>query len=168
MAFARTPIVTAVLLAVLAVGAMAQTPPAAPAAAPRAHMHTHGDRLEYGRMDPAKRQEWANKRLGELKQKLAITPDQEGAWNAFAAAHQPPATPIARPDREAISRMTTPERIDQMRAMRAQRNAEMDRRLDATKSFYAALTAQQRAQFDELTTRQGHRGGHHGGGMHRG
>lgn len=169
MAFARTQLVTAALCAALAGGAMAQTPPAAapagPAAAPR--MQMHGDGQGYGRMDPAKRQEWANKRLAELKQKLQITPAQEGAWNAFAAAHQPPATPMMRPDREAMARLTTPERIDQMRALRAQRNAEMDRRMEATKSFYAALTPDQRKQFDEQTTPHAHRGGRHGG-MHRG
>jgi Spy/CpxP family protein refolding chaperone len=117
-------------------------------------------------MDPAKRQEWANKRLAELKQKLQITPAQEGAWTAFAAAHQPPANAM-RPDRDAMARMTTPERIDQMRAMRTQRNAEMDRRMEATKSFYAALTPEQRKQFDEQTARHARHGDHHGG-MHRG
>ena len=169
MAFARTQLVTAALLAALAGGAMAQTPPAPPAPGPAAapRMQMHGDGHGYGRMDPAKRQAWANKRLAELKQKLQITPAQEGAWAAFAAAHQPPATPMMRPDREAMARMTTPERIDQMRAMRAQRNAEMDRRMEATKSFYAALTPDQRKQFDEQTARHAHRGGHHGG-MHRG
>jgi len=171
MAFARTQLVTAALLAALAGGVIAQTPPGAPAAAPGAvphmHMHGHGDKQGHRRMDPAKRQEWANKRLSELKQKLQITPAQEGAWTAFAAAHQPPATPMARPDRDTLSRMTTPERIDQMRAMRTQRNAEIDRRLDATKSFYTALTADQRKQFDDQTARRGHRGAGHGG-MHRG
>jgi protein CpxP len=171
MAFARAQLVTAALLAALAGGVIAQTPPAAPptspAAAPHMHMHGHGDKQGHGRMDSAKRQEWANKRLGELKQKLQITPAQEDAWTAFAAALQPPATPMARPDREAMSRMTTPERIDQMRAMRTQRNAEMDRRLDATKSFYAALTSDQRKQFDDQTARFAQRGGRHGA-MHRG
>lgn len=167
MAFARAPLVTAALLAALAGGVIAQTPPVAssggPAAATRMHAHDHSDKQGHGRMDPAKRQEYATKRLGELKQKLQITPAQEGAWTAFAAAHQPPATPMMRPDREAMSRMTTPERIDQMRAMRTQRNAEMDRRLDATQSFYAALTTEQRKQFDDQTMHGGHRGG-----MHRG
>lgn len=174
MAFARTHIVTAALLATLVGGAMAQTPSPAPSGGPaaqRMHMHGQGDKQGHGRMDPAKRQEWANKRLGELKLKLQITPAQEGAWNAFAAAHQPPATPMMRPDREAMARMTTPERIDQMRAMRTQRNAEMDRRLEATKSFYAALTPDQRKLFDEQTGRFAQRGSRHGGhqgGMHRG
>lgn len=179
MAFARTQLVTAALFAALAGGAMAQTPPPAtaggPAAAPRMHMHGQGDKQGHGRMDPAQRQERATQRLGELKQKLQITPAQEGAWNAFAAAHQPPATRMARPDREAMARMTTPERMDLMRAMRTQRNAEMDRRVEATKSFYAALTPDQRKLFDEQTGRfaqrggrhGGHQGGHHGG-MHRG
>lgn len=169
MAFARTSLVTAALLAALAGGAMAQTPPpppAGPAAAPHMPMHGRADGQGHGRMDPAQRQEWANKRLAELKQKLQITPAQEGAWTAFAAAHQPPAN-ATRPDREAMARMTTPERIDQMRAMRTQRNAEMDRRMEATKSFYAALTPEQRKLFDAQTARHAQRGGHHGG-MHRG
>jgi hypothetical protein len=72
--------------------------------------------------------------------------------------------------------MTTPERLDQIRALRAQRDAEMDKRMDATKSFYSALNAQQKKVFDEQGMRflrggkRGHHGhhGHHGQPRHQG
>jgi hypothetical protein len=102
-------------------------------------------------------------RMNELKQKLQITAAQEGAWTSFTEAMQPPAN-RQRPDREALMRLTTPERIDQMRALRTQRNAEMDRRAEATKAFYAQLAPAPQKTFDEATARRwgGHRG-HHGG-----
>jgi periplasmic protein CpxP/Spy len=106
-------------------------------------------------------------RLAELKQKLAITPAQEGAWTAWTSAIKP--TPHQRPDRAEFVRMTTPERIDRMRAVRAQRNADMDKRMDATKTFYAGLSAEQKKVFDAeglRFMRGGKRG--HGGRHHRG
>ncbi len=53
-----------------------------------------------------------------------------------------------RPDMAGMAQLTTPERIDRMRALRAQHNAEADRRDDATKTFYAALTPAQQKVFD--------------------
>ena len=47
-----------------------------------------------------------------------------------------------------------------MRAMRSARAAEMDKRADATKTFYAALSPEQKKVFDAETAR-GHRGGGH-------
>ena len=77
--------------------------------------------------------------------------------------------PMQRPDREAMERMTTPQRIDAMKQMRAQRTADMDKRADATKTFYAQLTPPQQKAFDEVSLKfmaRGHRGrggfGHHG------
>ncbi len=43
-----------------------------------------------------------------------------------------------------------------MKALRAERNARMDQRADATKTFYAALTPEQKKTFDESTLRFGH------------
>lgn len=111
----------------------------------------------------AKMQQRVEQRLGELKQKLAITPAQEGAWAAWTAAVKP--TPHQRPDRAEFQSLTTPERIDRMRALRAQRNAEMDRKMDATKVFYATLNPEQKKTFDAESARMlggGHHG-HHGG-----
>ena len=75
-------------------------------------------------------------------------------------------TPHQRPERGEFAKLTTPERIDRMRALRAQRNAEMDKRMDATKGFYAVLTAEQKKTFDAESLRflGGGKGGHH----HRG
>jgi len=106
-------------------------------------------------------------RLADLKQKLQITPAQEGAWTAFTTALQP-TQPMQRPNRDEFAQLTTPERIDRMRQLRNQRMAEMDRRGDATKTFYAALTPAQQKVFDAQTLRgpwgQGEpRGGHHHG-----
>ncbi|MBK0391378.1 Spy/CpxP family protein refolding chaperone [Ramlibacter algicola] len=132
----------------------AQAGPAA--SAPKAH-----------KFDPAKRAERVNKRLADLHAKLQLSQGQEYAWSQFVAAMQPPANAPQRPDRAAFKAMTTPERIDQMRAMRDRRNAEMDQRAEATKTLYAQLTPEQKKTFDAESSRmfqRGHRGmhGHHG------
>lgn len=139
-----------------AVGAQTQSSPA-PANPPAAAAKTEGH--GHGRMDPAKRMERFTQRMTELKQKLQIAPAQEAAWSSFTTAMRPPA---ARPrmDRDALARLTTPDRIDQMRAVRNERMAQMDRRGEAVKAFYATLNAQQQKVFDESTARHG-RGGHH-------
>src|SRR5437763_10395822 len=139
------------------VAVQAQTPAAGPG------MHSHDPaQMEQFR---AKMQQRMAQRLGELKQKLAITPAQEGAWAAWTAALQP--TPHQRPDRAEFERLSTPERIDRMRAIRAQRNADMDKRMDATKTFYATPGGGQKKLFgtESLRFLAGGHGGHHG---HRG
>jgi len=140
--------------------AIAQVPPTAPAGGPG----RDPARMEQFR---AKMEQRMAQRLGELKQKLAITPAQEGAWSAWTASLKP--TPHQRPDRAEFERLTTPERIDRMRALRAQRNADMDKRMDATKTFYGALGADQKKVFDAESVRflAGGRGGHHGHGGER-
>jgi Spy/CpxP family protein refolding chaperone len=50
--------------------------------------------------------------------------------------------------------------------MRTARMAEMDKRADATKTFYAALSPEQKKVFDAETARGRH--GHHGMHHHRG
>lgn len=158
----RKHLVACALLAGLGLSAQAQTQ-TAPTPAPAASAAAKAERQ--GKFDPAKRAERMNQRMAQLKQKLQITPAQEQAWTSFTTAMQPPAQ-AQRPDREALARMTTPDRIDQMRALRDQRNAEMDRRADATKAFYGQLSAEQKKTFDSETARMfqprgmGHR--HHG------
>jgi periplasmic protein CpxP/Spy len=76
---------------------------------------------------------------------------------------KPPAN-FRRPERGELDKLTTPERIDRMRAMRAARAVEMDRRGNATKTFYAALSPEQKKVFDDLAARRGHGRGHHHGG----
>ena len=114
------------------------------------------------------------KRQAELKAKLKITPAQEGAWTSFAAAMQPPANlaggmmgmrhdPKVKAD---MDKLTTPERIDKMRTLRAERmtamTAEMDKRGAATKAFYAVLSSEQKAVFDAVAIHSGRHGVEHG------
>jgi Spy/CpxP family protein refolding chaperone len=51
-----------------------------------------------------------------------------------------------------MAKLTTPERIDKMKALGAQHMAEMtaamDKRAEATKAFYAVLTPEQQKVFD--------------------
>jgi periplasmic protein CpxP/Spy len=166
-------LLTAGLLAGLGLAAVAQTPPAAPAGQGAPHMMQH----EHGSMDPARMESMRARmeermahRLGELKQKLQISRGQESAWETWTAALKP--THFQRPDRAEFQRLSTPERIDRMKAMRAQHNVETDKRLDATKTFYAQLNPEQQKVFDQqglrfargmMGGRRGHFGGHHHG-----
>ena len=140
-----------------------------------------------GAMDPARLAEMQKKmterhaeRMTQLKTELKITAAQEPAWNAFVArtAHGP-RQPVAAED---WSKLTTPQRLDRMQALKAERDAEMGKRIDATRSLYAALTPEQQKVFDahshsglrhagmkgehRMGDKGGH-GGHHGmgGGM---
>lgn len=161
MKHAYKHLITAGLLAAFGLAATAQTPPAAAPGADPAPMA----REHHGRMDPAKMQQRMERRNAHLKQTLQITPAQEGAWAAYTGAMKPPAN-MQRPQRGEFEKLTTPERIDRMRAMRTARAAEMDKRADATKTFYAALSPEQKKVFDSRSMRgKGH--GHHDGGHGR-
>ncbi|GAB3481944.1 Spy/CpxP family protein refolding chaperone [Polaromonas eurypsychrophila] len=172
-------LVLAGIMAATSLAAVAQTvAPAAPAAASaRAQPGPQAGHHGQHRHDPAKMQARMVMHQAELKAKLAITPAQEGAWSAYTTALQPQARNAAqRPDHAAMraefEKLTTPQRIDKMNALRSQRmtemNAVMTKRGDATKSFYAALNADQQKVFD--TQRMGRGGKGHGGhhGHHNG
>ena len=147
------------LLANAALSAQAQTTtsPAAPmasASSPRMHGDGIGHgRGMHGRMDPAKMEAMVAKHLADLKTKLKITAAQEGSWTTFTTAMKPPTRPnMAHPDRAELDKLTTPERIDKMRALRTQhmadRQANREKRENAVKAFYAELTADQKKTFD--------------------
>lgn len=134
----------------------------------------HDGEGHMGKMNSEKMKARMAKHQAELKAALKITATQEAAWTTFTAAMTPPADNMAkRPTREEMAKLTTPERIDKMKALRAEHhtamNAAMDKRADATKAFYAALTPEQQKVFDEKAMRsgkggkQGHRDGK--GGM---
>lgn len=161
--------IAAALLAAVAAPVLAQPAPAAPpaVAAPAPADDQPGPRHHRG-PSPEQFREHMAQRAAQLKQKLQLTPEQEPAWTAFTSAMQPPAGPRhARLDPQAMDGLTTPERIDRMRALRAQRATEMDRRDEAVKTFYAALTPAQQKTFDAETRsmRPGRDGepGRHGG-----
>ena len=177
--------IAGLLAATLGATAIAQTPAAAVAApASAAEMQikaTPGERHGHRKAhkDPAKFQqrmaERHAKHMGALKEKLKITPAQENAWNHYSASMQPPTHPARdgqqRMDRDAFAQLSTPERIDRMQAMHAQRDAAMRERGESIKAFYAQLTPEQQTTFDAETLRHGkggHRGHPKGSGKHRG
>ncbi len=146
----------AALLAASGASVMAQGAPAAPAPRTESRMGKH---------DPAKMQAMMAKRQADLKAALKITPAQEGAWTAYTAAMQPPAGMHAghgSEQRAEMDKLTTPQRIDKMRDMRTQRmsemSANMNKRDDATKALYAALSPEQQKVFDAQAKH-----GRHGG-----
>ena len=162
------------VMASATLAATAQTVgPAVPAAAaPAKPASHHGEHM--GRHDPTQMQARMAQHQAELKAKLKLTPAQEGAWTTFTASMQPPTygarmTPEQRAE---MDKLTTPERIDRMRALRSQRmaemNASMDKRGDASKTFYAALNADQKKVFDSqrMGRGMGDKGGIGHGGSH--
>ena len=99
----------------------------------------------------AEMQSHMTQRANELKAKLKLTPPQQAAWDPYVQAMKP--APHAHPSRAEMDKLTTPERLDRMRELRRQRDAEMDRRDDATRAFYATLSAEQKKIFDANTGR---------------
>lgn len=174
--------VLATAFAGVSVTAIAQnsTPPVAPQVQPE----VRGTPMDPARM--AERQKLMQERMTErharhmerLKADLKITAEQEAAWKAFVVRTEPTPrkTPAAPQD---WSKLTTPQRLEAMQALHAERSAEMTKRIDATKSFYAQLTPEQQKAFDARGTgmhragyqgehRMGGKSGHHGrhGGQH--
>ena len=156
--------IAAAVLAACGAVSFAQTAPApAPGGQPPMMM-----RDSRGQLDGAERmQRHMERRMERLKRILQITPQQEGAWTAWTSAMRP--TARQRPNREEFARLNTPERIDRLKQLRGVRMAEMDRRGDATKTFYAQLTPAQQKAFDEISLRflRGGRGHHGPHGHHR-
>lgn len=138
------------LLTGIGMASWAQTAPqgTAPAAKQSSEHPMHGRMME--RMKARHEQH-----LSQLKVKLQLKPEQESAWSAFANAMTPPSRPQARPDWAEVMRLNTPERIDRMKSLHQQRqaemNAQMERRGEAAKTFYASLSAEQKKVFDDET-----------------
>jgi periplasmic protein CpxP/Spy len=169
------------LVGSLGLAAMAQAPAPAPATTPPAGtapaqpmMRGEPGRMDAQRMERfrAHAEERRASRLAELKAQLRVTAAQEGAWTTWTGAMRPPAAgQFQRPRRAELLALTTPERIDRMRQLRTQRSAEMDRRGEATKAFYGALTQEQKRVFDAVGMRyarggMGEKGGRGGMGGH--
>jgi Spy/CpxP family protein refolding chaperone len=91
------------------------------------------------------------KHLDELKTSLQLQASQESAWNAFSSEMKAPMKRTARPNPAEMEKMSTPERIDKMMAIKNERDTEMTQRMNATKTFYATLTPAQQKVFDAHT-----------------
>ena len=139
----------------------AQNPPAREAQGPRHDPQRHAERMQRMQERMATHQE-------RLKASLQLTPAQEPAWNAFVARTMPQPRP-AQPamDREAWAKLSTPERLDRMEALKAERDRNMAQRHEAIRSFYAQLNPAQQKAFDAQRGMGMMRAGDHGPGMHR-
>lgn len=120
----------------------------------------------------ARMMEMRQQRLDKLKTELKITKDQEAAWSAFVARTTPDTKAMQErmterlAQRQDWSKLSTPERLDQMAKRKADRDAEMTKHMDAVKSLYATLSPEQQKTFDQHSLRMmGRMGGGMGGGM---
>ena len=145
MSFFQSRIAAAAMMAALALPVLAQPAPSAVSAPPATTASAEQARKPVDRQE--RRQAYMAQRADAFKAQLQLTAAQEPAWAAFTAAMQPGERP-ARLGRADMEKLTTPERIDRMRALRAQQAAEADRRGEATKTLYAALTPEQQKTFD--------------------
>lgn len=104
----------------------------------------------------------ARQRVADLRTVLRLRPDQEPALQAFLKAR---ADRPGRPERDgppsAPGALSTPERLDAMARRHEARAAQGQKRAEAVKAFYAALSPEQRQVFDALMRmRGGEMGGH--------
>ena len=135
-------------------------PPAAPTATPSAaqsaapaphHAKAHGQR--HSPQAQAERQQRFEKALADrqsrLKDSLQLRPDQETAWKDFLGQTQPkPRAASERPNREQWAQLNTPQRLDKLEALKAERDAQLKQRNDGIRRFYAQLSPSQQKAFD--------------------
>ena len=95
-----------------------------------------------------RRAEHRAKRLQELKVFLQLQDNQEADWSTFSAALQSPVSRPAPMNPAEMEKLTTPERMDKMMAIKAARESQINSRMNAVKTFYARLNPQQQKVFD--------------------
>lgn len=102
-------------------------------------------------------------RLDKLHTDLKLTPAQETDWKTWTAkiAEAKQERKEARPDFRALRELPAPERLQKMIDFAKARVAVMEETLTATKTFYNALTPEQRKTFDALApfSEHGEKGG---------
>jgi protein CpxP len=167
--------ISAGALSAFAQNAPTATPGTSPSSEQRAHRHD-------GKQRHAERAQRMEQRAAEhqarLKASLQLSPAQEPAWNAFVARMQPAERPAQpRLDREALAKLSTPERLDRVEALKAERDRAMAQRHEAIRSFYAQLNPAQQKAFDAqrgfgpmptgMKAHGKHPHGHRHGGQHR-
>ena len=103
------------------------------------------------------RSEHFQKRQQELHDKLAITANQEAAWNTFVEKTKPGEKSgekvgerHEKADWSELSKLSTPERLDLMLAKAKEREQRFAVHVQATKDLYQQLTPAQQKVFDTL------------------
>jgi len=108
-----------------------------------------------GRMHERMTKHW-EQRQAELKSKLHLAAAQEPAWNTFVQGMKIPTKPLAQSiDREALAKLSTPERMEKINAVHEANLAAMQthikQRTEATRTFYNQLSVEQQKVFDAET-----------------
>ena len=163
--FSRTFIATAVAAA-LALPVLAQQTPADAAATAQTQVQAQTPaqisapmnaerRAKHMEQRRVKMQDRMAQHQAQLKQKLELSAAQEPAWNTLIASLKMCERParLGHLERAEVQKMTTPERIERMRAQRAQHHAEADKRADAILAFYAARKPAKQMNFNAQTER---------------
>jgi hypothetical protein len=136
----------------LGLSAFAQSPPVAESQVPAAgmgHMHNPGMMQKMRDMKGHRHAQ----HLEALKTALKILPEQDSTWTAFASSMKPMGPRQDKRFFEDIDKLTTPERIDKMMAFKAQRDTELNKRAESTKTFYTVLSEDQKKIFDQHTAK---------------
>jgi hypothetical protein len=87
-----------------------------------------------------------------LHEQLNLSGEQETHWNNFIASVPIP-TKSHRPERVAMEKLTTPERLEQQLKLIREQEAKLTSNLLALKAFYGSLTPEQQKTFDEFHAR---------------
>ena len=99
------------------------------------------------------------KRQAALHDKLALTPAQEAAWQAFTARMK--GTVTARSDARPAKPLTAPERAERKAAFLQVAQQQAASRVQPIKDFYAVLSPEQQKIFDSQFQGRHHHHGHH-------
>ncbi len=125
------------------------------------HGPGHGASAGHGKFGERMRQRM-EQRINELHAKLKLDTTQESAWKEYVAKMRPEAPPQRpqRPDPAESGKLTAPERMDRMVTLMKQREARMEERAAATRTFYATLTPPQQQVFNDAFPGRHHRPEH--------
>lgn len=96
--------------------------------------------------------DFAASRLDRLHAELKLSPEQEAAWKAWAEPirQQSAAMRDRRGEREAMTRLPAPERMEKTLERMKEHERQMEAGLASLRSFYATLTPEQRQTFDRF------------------
>lgn len=129
---------------------------------------------DHGREHSGKHHQGMEQRMKEradaLKAELNLQAGQQAAWETFQAGMAPSqahAKGQGRQHREGLKNMSTPERLDWMKAMKAKRDARMAQREQSIRDFYAQLDEGQQKIFDAQFWMRPGRSDHHGKHGHK-
>ncbi len=130
--------------------------------------HGGGGGMCWGYDGGASSSRWADvgqQRTAALRDRLNLNDAQEKAWRNYQDTVS--ANIKAMQDRELIdfSDMTAVERMERTQQLIKERDARMEKSLDALKSFYSTLTPEQKQVFDAETGGYQRGGRWHRGGM---